>query len=824
MRETLQKYRLTLVLMVISALAIVCTAIIVSRIHGNLAEQNLLKLSEANTVRDAEHLQHMLRHMGPFTLDFLAGPEGLPATFRTLIAGLNIVKINLFDLDSKVVWSTDPRIIGTINHHTSLIDRAINGDTASTFVRNMALVDVDGVRQRLDTVETYIPIRGIPSGRILGVMELYRDVSQDVSQQVNASKSSVVWTTIMTMGGLFLALMVFTTMADVTLHRANRRELLLIASQLAERQRTEEAIQESEERFRRLIEHSVQGIIIHQGDTPIFVNQAYADLLGYETPDDILERGTLMPLFAPHERERILTYRRIRTHGGEAPVQYEYQGMCKDGSLIWLDNKVTVVNWRGESAIQCTVFDITERKRAQEELETRARQQAVVADLGRRALAATELDVLIHDTVTAIAQTLDVPYVKVMELLPDGDALWLRAGVGWQDGLVGSATVDARDNSQAGYTLRSNEPVVVDDLRTETRFSGPQVLHEHKVISGMSVVIAGTSGPFGVMGVHTIKPRTFTKNDVHFFQAVANVLAEAIERHRAEQALRAAHHDLERRVQERTIELSHTLEVLQEHIAERQRSETQLQRSQEQLRALSDRMLSVQEEERTRIAREIHDELGQALTALKIDLAWLQRRLPAPQETLRQKTTRMAQLIDSTTHSMRRLATTLRPRVLDDLGLVAALEWQVQDFQERTGIVCVLAIDPEDVQLDSACSTSVFRVVQEALTNVARHAHASRVEIGLHVGAWDLCLEIRDNGRGISQQAVNDPQSLGLLGIRERVLRWHGEVRIQGSPDQGTVITVCIPLTASTPVVTPDSGNGEHQHAHGVQAGIRQET
>lgn len=181
------------------------------------------------------------------------------------------------------------------------------------------------------------------------------------------------------------------------------------------------------------------------------------------------------------------------------------------------------------------------RAQANEASLERARQQAVVADLGQRALADIDLSALMDETVALVARTLDVEYSKILELLPGGDALLLRAGVGWNEGLVGRATVGAGADSQAGYTLASRAPVIVPDLRRETRFSGPPLLHDHGVVSGMSVIIHSRDGadsqvqPFGVLGVHTIRRRTFTQDDIHFLQAVAHVLATTIQRRQAEE-------------------------------------------------------------------------------------------------------------------------------------------------------------------------------------------------------------------------------------------------------------------------------------------------
>lgn len=170
-------------------------------------------------------------------------------------------------------------------------------------------------------------------------------------------------------------------------------------------------------------------------------------------------------------------------------------------------------------------------------LERRLHQQEVVADLGQQALETDDLDQLMHDASVAVSETLENEYCKVLELLPGGDAVLLRQGVGWRDGLVGSATVPTDLDSQAGYTLITEEPVIVDDLRTEDRFSGPELLTSHDVISGISVIIGSVEEPWGVLGTHTTERRNFTEHDATFVQSVANVLGSAIERKQRKQAL-----------------------------------------------------------------------------------------------------------------------------------------------------------------------------------------------------------------------------------------------------------------------------------------------
>ena len=234
-------------------------------------------------------------------------------------------------------------------------------------------------------------------------------------------------------------------------------------------------------------------------------------------------------------------------------------------------------------------------------------------------------------------------------------------------------------------------------------------------------------------------------------------------------------------------EMAATLEKRQ---AERKRAEMELKRSQELFRSLSAHLQVVREEERTRIARRIHDDLGQAMTALKIDLSWLSKKLVDERDIIREKFKSMVVLIDETIETVHNVSEDLRPGILDDFGLAAAIEWQAEEFQKRTAIQCKTILPAEDFELSKEESTNLFRIVQESLTNVIRHADATEVEILLALEDDVLRLEISDNGKGIPESAVSDPKSFGLIGIKERVHSLGGEVEITGMSDGGTQITV----------------------------------
>jgi signal transduction histidine kinase len=229
-------------------------------------------------------------------------------------------------------------------------------------------------------------------------------------------------------------------------------------------------------------------------------------------------------------------------------------------------------------------------------------------------------------------------------------------------------------------------------------------------------------------------------------------------------------------------------------IAERKAVEDSLRKAEEKLRAFAARVESVREDERSHIAREVHDELGQALTGLKMDLSSLEKKLPGElREAAAGKIKSIGRVVDTTIQSVRRISSALRPQVLDDVGLIEALKWQAGDFQVRTGIRCMVDLPAEEPVLSREQATAAFRVLQEALTNVLRHAGATRVDISLRADTDHFILKIADNGRGAPEAALSSSKSLGLLGMRERAYLLGGKVDIEGQVGKGTTVVLSIP-------------------------------
>jgi PAS domain S-box-containing protein len=505
--------------------------------------------------------------------------------------------------------------------------------------------------------------------------------------------------------------------------------------------------------MRLLLESTAEGIfgLDVQGHFT-FLNKAGAEMLGF-TPQEVLGKDAhalvhhSRPDGSPYPAEECPILQTLRTG----------QGRRLDDEVLWrrdgtgFPTEFSSHPIFGEGVIRgavVTFVDITGRKRAQDALRTRVRQQEVVAKLGLLALQGADLDTLLNASVARITQILDVEYCKVLELLPDGNTLLLRSGAGWKNGAVGRATEPAGLESPAGYALRSAAPMVVEDLGKETRFTPSPLLAEHGVVSGVDVIIFGSDRAFGILGVHTTRHRTFTDDDINFLQAVANVLASAIDHRQAA----------------------------------------------ERLQALSRRLVEVQETVQRTIARELHDEIGQTLTALKIILETTSSE-PGDAPGLRRARTLAHDLLGK----VRSLSLDLRPAVLDDLGLVPALVLHCDHYTAQTGVhVDLEHAEMEGRRFPSEVETAAYRIAQEALTNVARHAGVAEATVRLWIHGSVLSVQIEDAGAGFDPApALAMPHSSGLVGMRERARLLNGELTVESAPGSGTRVTAELPFEGS---------------------------
>jgi PAS domain S-box-containing protein len=325
---------------------------------------------------------------------------------------------------------------------------------------------------------------------------------------------------------------------------------------------------------------------------------------------------------------------------------------------------------------------------------------------------------------------------------------------------------EASEELLAAIARDAEQVELVRSLGVKSAMIVPLVTRGH-TLGTITLVVSAESG------------RQYTEADLALAEELARRAALAVDNARLYAEAQQLNAELEERVVQRTADLEAAI--------------AQLENSRAQLLLLAHHEQTRREEDRARMAREIHDELGQALTGLKMDLAWLQKHTRPKQKDLLQKFRDMSDLVDTTIQDVRRIATELRPGMLDDLGLVPAMEWQLQEFQKRSGIRCRFTSDLEEVALDAEETTVLFRILQETLTNVARHAAATRVEVSLDEEQGYVRLQVRDNGRGITADEVEGSRSFGLLGMRERVLLRSGDFSIQGTPDQGTTVVIKLP-------------------------------
>lgn len=227
-------------------------------------------------------------------------------------------------------------------------------------------------------------------------------------------------------------------------------------------------------------------------------------------------------------------------------------------------------------------------------------------------------------------------------------------------------------------------------------------------------------------------------------------------------------------------------------LTERKKASEEIKNAYQEIRRLTDYLQNIREKERSNIAREIHDELGQQLTVLKMDISWLSKRIGPEDKEINQKIAKLIWLLDETLNSVRRISSSLRPGILDDLGLIAAMEWYLSEFEKHSGVETVFNHDEDEIILPDTFNTGLFRIFQESLTNVARHANAKRVKVTLKMKEDHLVLNITDDGNGFNKQ-IENKHTLGILGMKERTFMMGGTYHIKSSPGKGTSVMVTIP-------------------------------
>ncbi|MDR4493491.1 MAG: chemotaxis protein CheB [Nitrospirales bacterium] len=438
-----------------------------------------------------------------------------------------------------------------------------------------------------------------------------------------------------------------------------------------------------------------------------------------------------------------------------------------------------------------TFVDITHVRKMENHVFRFSQQQTAVAGFGQFALQERDLIKVMNECVRLLKDILMIDLVKILELMPDKQSLLLRAGIGWKDGLVGQAMVGTGLESQAGYTLQTNESVIVENFAEETRFSDSWLLRDHQVVSGLSCIIRDQAGQHhGVLSVHTRSKKEFSEDDVRFLQTMANILASAIHRKKIESQLESVKESLEGRVLERTRKLT---------------------QHEQRLRQLSSELVMAEQRERRRLATELHDYLCQMLVVGKIKTSQLLQS--GLTHTHTQIVTEIEDSLADALQFTRDLITQVSPPILYEFGLLKAIPWLAQKMARYNLDVTVTShLDHASPHIPEAIAEILFHGLRELLFNVMKHAGTSKACIDISQDSpASITFQVTDEGCGFDLSALSDDssrlQKFGLLNIQERIHGVGGECDIQSSIGAGTRVRMRIPLSVESPASRPTSSS-----------------
>ncbi|HEV8266247.1 MAG TPA: PAS domain S-box protein [Gemmatimonadales bacterium] len=599
-------------------------------------------------------------------------------------------------------------------------------------------------------------------------------------------------------------------------------------------QAAEQALRESQRQYREIFEFASIGIFRSTPDGQIVLaNPALATMLGYDGPEELRALDLGRDVYLRGEERRELVARYEHSH---RPWTVEVQWKQRDGTPLWVQISAHAVpdHTGATRYFEAFVQDVTERRSSEEALkQSEARYRALATNLPDASVFLFD-----HNLRFLLADGTNFKAAGLSKEMLEGQTIWgilpadlcERIAPRFRAALEGEIVRYEEVYNQRTYDVQL----------LPIRGAGGEIIYG----MGVSTDVTTRKGAERALRESDARLRLVSRatNDAVWdwdlvtdavwwgegFRTLFGYTAEEIE-----PGIESWHNRLHPEDRDRVIDRIHS--AINEgrtfwvdeyrfrrrdgtyadiydrgyviHSADHRPMRmvgsmmdvTDRKRAEAQLRSLAARLEAVREEERTRIAREIHDQLGQALTALKMDLAWLAKKLPPRGAALRSKLRGMEVVIDTTMDAMHRIVAELRPGVLDDLGLPAAIRWLAADFQQRTHIRCSVSVTGSEPALATGQATAVFRILQEALTNVARHAHARHVDIRFHVLPTALELVVADDGRGITPDEAQNRRTLGLLGIRERAATWHGQVTVHGVPGGGTTLRVFMPMAAAAP-------------------------
>ncbi len=612
-------------------------------------------------------------------------------------------------------------------------------------------------------------------------------------------------------------------------------EMALYVSKVdAERKKAEEALRFSEEKFSKIFRTSPDAIAIARSSDGVYmeVNEGYTKVTGY-SKEELIGRSPLpgdLNLWV--RREDRDPFAAALKETGEA-LGREIQFRHKNGTIRNALLSARVLDMKGETCHVAIISDITERKRMEEELSRSEEKFRTIFENNSAATALIESDSTFSMVNDAYCRMTGFTKQEVVgtswtQIIPPEDLGRMkeynrRRRINPQDAPTGYEFTFYRKKGEIRHGLisaamiPSNQQLIVSVIDITELKQAEEALRQSE--ERHRIIIQTAMDGFWMIDIHgrlLEVNETYCRMSGYSYQELLAMNIADLDANETKKEI-TAHIQQVRLQRETRFETRHRrkdgsifdvevspkyrptygggFEVFLRDITDRKQAEMALKESKDRLRALSAHLQSVREEERSNISREIHDDLGQLLTGLKMDLSWILRHPNPNQSELKEKAQAMGQLIDQTVQTVRRISTELRPRILDDFGLVAALEWQAEEFAKKTGITCLFRTTGGALDLKPDLSIAVFRIFQEALTNVARHSRATKVEASIKKDAKGLVLMVRDNGQGIPEEEVVRSKSLGLVGMRERALILGGTVEIKGKKGKGTTVILRLPIS-----------------------------
>jgi PAS domain S-box-containing protein len=536
-----------------------------------------------------------------------------------------------------------------------------------------------------------------------------------------------------------------------------------------DRNRAEAEWREETARRRIVFNSATVGMVIFSHDGRVVdANQSFTQMLGC-TADEVSQSHPWDWDVIYSTREK---YTAVWPEPPAKPATFETKFRRKDGSILDVEISRNLIDWGGQTHLLCVCRDITESKRAMVKILRLSRLYAFSNGVNEVIARFDDTQELYEKACRIAVEQCGFVMAWVGLVEPDGNLLKPVASSGKEDGFLTGIQVSVQPQplglGAAGRAFRGDRVAYSNDIETDPNLQPWRDEARKRGYRSCAAFPLKVDGkPMGLFIMYADQPGFFDVDELRLLTTLAENISFAIESYQTGR--------------------------------QRALAENALRQSHQQLRALAARLESLREEERTRISHEIHDELGQKLTGLKMDLHWLESRLdqigdPRLRTALEDRIISASNVADQTMAAVQRIAAELRPAMLDSLGLIAALRYEAGQFESRSGIRVKLDLPADDWKMDRAVSTAAYRIFQEVLTNVTRHAQATEVQISLKLSDGRLQLAISDNGKGLSSEDLLNPKSLGLLGMKERATMLKGNVQIKGTPGRGTTVRLEIPI------------------------------